>query len=62
MRHLPAGSLQNFEEALNSEIVKERGMVQTVEHPLTDQAIRLAQFFGYPGARIRSRLAWCAHG
>ena len=34
MRHLPAGSLQNFEEALNSEIVKERGMVQTVEHPL----------------------------
>ena len=34
MRHLPAGSLQNFEEALNSEIVKERGMVTEVEHPL----------------------------
>ena len=33
MRHLPAGALQNFEEALNSEIVKERGMVTTVEHP-----------------------------
>ena len=26
-------ALQNFEEALNSEIVKERGMVATVEHP-----------------------------
>jgi len=34
MRHLPAGSLQNFEEALSSEIVKERGMVTEVEHPL----------------------------
>ena len=34
MRHLPAGSLQNFEEALNSEIVRERGMVTEVEHPL----------------------------
>ena len=34
MRHLPAGSLQNFEEALNSEIVQEREMVTEVEHPV----------------------------
>ena len=34
MRHLPAGALQNFDESLNSEIVKERRMVREVEHPL----------------------------
>jgi len=34
LRHLPAGAVQNFSESLNSEIIAERGMIQTVEHPV----------------------------
>lgn len=34
MRHLPAGAVQTFDEALNSDIVRERNMVRTVEHPV----------------------------
>ena len=33
MRHLPVGPVQSFEEAFESEIMRERGMIREVEHP-----------------------------